>query len=267
MTSPPIFSSPTRTRASQDATLLTRKPHKGRKNISSIYRNLNRLTSIADPLSPSHCYTATVASQDTANGAAPKHVAAAVMITAGGQCAASDDTDNNREDNGCDNGKDDDRNNGKDDDNDHEATAANGGDLDRGGSELPFDSCGFTVASQTLRPSFSSERYTPSSSEEATVAELAQPIPPSSHPSIDNQNATAPTPAAPALQSPLTTGERTNADAPQPAPENQNGATDRQLNITDAPSYLDAMKIQSHDRPNVFLDIMNNIQESSVKSM
>src|SRR6266571_5700751 len=103
----------------------------------------------------------------------------------------------------------------------------------------------------------------PSSSTEATVAEPAQPIPPSPHPSIDNQNAIAPTPTAAAPQPPLTTEKQTNTDAPQPTPENQNGVMDRQLNVTDALSYLDAVKIQFHDRPdvyNVFLDIMKDFK-------
>jgi paired amphipathic helix protein Sin3a len=48
-----------------------------------------------------------------------------------------------------------------------------------------------------------------------------------------------------------------------PAPENQNGATDRQLEVIDALGYLDAVKIQFHDRPevySVFLDIMKDFK-------
>ena len=103
----------------------------------------------------------------------------------------------------------------------------------------------------------------PPSSADATVPEPAQPIPPTPHASIDNQNALAPTPTAPAPQPPLTIEKQANPDAPQPTPENQNGATDRQLNVTDALSYLDAVKIQFHDRPdvyNVFLDIMKDFK-------
>ena len=103
----------------------------------------------------------------------------------------------------------------------------------------------------------------PLSSTDATVAEPAQPIPSSPHPSIDNQNALAPTSTAPVPQPLLPIEKQTNADAPQPAPENQNGATDRQLNVTDALSYLDAVKIQFNDRPdvyNVFLDIMKDFK-------
>jgi hypothetical protein len=42
-----------------------------------------------------------------------------------------------------------------------------------------------------------------------------------------------------------------------------NGAIDRQLNVTDALSYLDAVKVQFQDRPdvyNVFLDIMKDFK-------
>ncbi|KAH9179056.1 hypothetical protein EDB89DRAFT_2217542 [Lactarius sanguifluus] len=56
-------------------------------------------------------------------------------------------------------------------------------------------------------------------------------------------------------------------DPPQSAPENQNGVTDRQLNVTDALSYLDAVKIQFHDRPdvyNVFLDIMKDFKSQVI---
>lgn len=60
------------------------------------------------------------------------------------------------------------------------------------------------------------------------------------------------------------TEKQNNVEAtPQPASENLNGTTDRQLNVTDALSYLDAVKIQFHDRPdvyNVFLDIMKDFK-------
>ncbi|KAH8992694.1 hypothetical protein EDB92DRAFT_541726 [Lactarius akahatsu] len=107
----------------------------------------------------------------------------------------------------------------------------------------------------------------PPSSTEATAPESAQAIPPSSHPSIDSQNALAPTPTAPAPQPPLTVEKQASADVPQPAPDNQNGPTDRQLNVTDALSYLDAVKIQFHDRPdvyNVFLDIMKDFKSQVI---
>ncbi|KAI9451486.1 hypothetical protein F5148DRAFT_1378838 [Russula earlei] len=55
--------------------------------------------------------------------------------------------------------------------------------------------------------------------------------------------------------------------APQPALENLNGPADRQLNVTDALSYLDAVKVQFHDRPdvyNVFLDIMKDFKSQVI---
>jgi paired amphipathic helix protein Sin3a len=54
-----------------------------------------------------------------------------------------------------------------------------------------------------------------------------------------------------------------NVETAPPAMESVNGSTDRQLNVTDALSYLDAVKIQFHDRPdvyNVFLDIMKEFK-------
>lgn len=64
-------------------------------------------------------------------------------------------------------------------------------------------------------------------------------------------------------QPPLTIKKKTDPDVPQPVPENQNGAMDLQLNVTDTLSYLDAMKIQFNDRSdvyNVFLDIMKDFK-------
>ncbi len=105
----------------------------------------------------------------------------------------------------------------------------------------------------------------PPAAAETPVAEPAQPIPPSPHPSSDNQNSQVPTTTAPTPQPPPALDKQTNADAsqPVPAPETQNGMTDRQLNVTDALSYLDAVKVQFHDRPdvyNVFLDIMKDFK-------
>jgi paired amphipathic helix protein Sin3a len=42
--------------------------------------------------------------------------------------------------------------------------------------------------------------------------------------------------------------------APQPPPpsENLNGSTDRQPNITDALRYLDVVKVEFHDRPDIY---------------
>jgi len=67
-----------------------------------------------------------------------------------------------------------------------------------------------------------------------------------------------------APESPATIEKRDNAEtAPQPAIEAVNGSTDWQLNVTDALSYLDAVKVQFNDRPgvyNVFLDIMKEFK-------
>jgi paired amphipathic helix protein Sin3a len=51
--------------------------------------------------------------------------------------------------------------------------------------------------------------------------------------------------------------------APQPPLESLNGSIDRQLNVADALGYLDAVKVQFHERPdvyNVFLDIMKDFK-------
>jgi paired amphipathic helix protein Sin3a len=51
--------------------------------------------------------------------------------------------------------------------------------------------------------------------------------------------------------------------APQPPSQSLNGSIDRQLNVTDALSYPDAVKVQFHERPdvyNVFLDIMKDFK-------
>jgi paired amphipathic helix protein Sin3a len=91
-------------------------------------------------------------------------------------------------------------------------------------------------------------------------ADLAAPRPPSPPPPVDAPNVPAPTPTP----DPPSTERQTNVEVvPQPLPENQNGAVDRQLNVTDALSYLDAVKIQFNDRPdvyNVFLDIMKDFK-------
>jgi paired amphipathic helix protein Sin3a len=51
--------------------------------------------------------------------------------------------------------------------------------------------------------------------------------------------------------------------APQLAMENVNGSAGRQLSVTDALSYIDAIKVQFHDRPDRydhFLDIMRDFK-------
>ena len=99
-----------------------------------------------------------------------------------------------------------------------------------------------------------------------SVPEPSAPAPPSLFPPADSSGVSAPTPIIAPPETPST--ERQNDEAaPQPVPENLNSAadrpSDRQPNHTDALSYLDAIKIRFHDRPdvyNVFLDIMEDFK-------
>jgi paired amphipathic helix protein Sin3a len=89
--------------------------------------------------------------------------------------------------------------------------------------------------------------------------EPAAPRPPSPPP-VDGPSTLAPTPTP---EAPSVERQNNVEVVPQPVTENQNGSMDRQLNVTDALSYLDAVKIQFHDRPdvyNVFLDIMKDFK-------
>ena len=96
-----------------------------------------------------------------------------------------------------------------------------------------------------------------------TVPEPSAPAPPSPFPPADGSGVSAPTPII-ALPESSSTERQNDVDAAsQPVPENANSAADRQLNVTDALSYLDAVKVQFHDRPdvyNVFLDIMKDFK-------
>ena len=81
------------------------------------------------------------------------------------------------------------------------------------------------------------------------------------NPSADSSSASAPTPMIAAPESPTTEKQDNVETAPQPVLENVKGGTGRQLSVTDALSYLDAIKVQLHDRPdcyNLFLDIMKD---------
>jgi paired amphipathic helix protein Sin3a len=98
-----------------------------------------------------------------------------------------------------------------------------------------------------------------------TASEPSVPVPPSLLPPADSSTVSAPTPVIVPPESPSTTEKQQNdvEAAPEPVSENLNGAADRQLNVTDALSYLDAVKIKFHDRPdvyNVFLDIMKDFK-------
>ncbi|KAI0263083.1 hypothetical protein BC834DRAFT_939102 [Gloeopeniophorella convolvens] len=91
-------------------------------------------------------------------------------------------------------------------------------------------------------------------------------VPPSPRPPTDGPSALAPPPMAAAPESPPV--ERTRHTEPsQAAQESQSSAADRQLNVTDALSYLDAVKVQFHERPdvyNVFLDIMKDFKSQVI---
>ena len=96
-----------------------------------------------------------------------------------------------------------------------------------------------------------------------TEPEPAAPGVPSPHPPADSSSASAPTPMIAPPESPAAEKQDKVETAPPPAMESANGSTDRQLNVTDALSYLDAVKVQFHDRPdvyNVFLDIMKEFK-------
>jgi len=96
-----------------------------------------------------------------------------------------------------------------------------------------------------------------------TDAEPAVPPAPSPHPPADTPSVSAPTPIVTAPDSPPTERQDKLEPAAQLPSENLNGGIDRQLNVTDALSYLDAVKVQFHERPdvyNVFLDIMKDFK-------
>ncbi|TFY70749.1 hypothetical protein EVG20_g2247 [Dentipellis fragilis] len=62
-------------------------------------------------------------------------------------------------------------------------------------------------------------------------------------------------------------GSSQGAATLQSMADNQGSAGERQLNVTDALSYLDAVKMQFHDRPdvyNVFLDIMKDFKSQYI---
>jgi paired amphipathic helix protein Sin3a len=96
-----------------------------------------------------------------------------------------------------------------------------------------------------------------------TDTEPAVPPAASPHPPADTPSVSAPTPIVTAPESPPTERQDNLELAAQPPSENLNGGIDRQLNVTDALSYLDAVKVQFHERPdvyNIFLDIMKDFK-------
>lgn len=93
--------------------------------------------------------------------------------------------------------------------------------------------------------------------------EPAAPAAPSPNSLAEASSIPAPTPIIGPPESPSTERQSNAETAPQLTSENPSSAIDRQLNVTDALSYLDAVKIQFHDRPdvyNVFLDIMKDFK-------
>jgi len=96
-----------------------------------------------------------------------------------------------------------------------------------------------------------------------TEPESAAPGVTSPNPSADSSNVSASTSMTATPESPATEKQDNVETAPQPAVENVNGSTGRQLSVTDALSYLDAIKAQFHDRPdgyNIFVDIMKDFK-------
>ncbi|KAH9983794.1 hypothetical protein BJV74DRAFT_878832 [Russula compacta] len=113
----------------------------------------------------------------------------------------------------------------------------------------------------------SPQNGTPAQPPAEAETEPAPLVPPSPNPPPDSSSASAPTPMLAASEYPSTEKQNNVEVTPQPASENLNGTTDRQLNVTDALSYLDAVKIQFHDRPdvyNVFLDIMKDFKSQVI---
>lgn len=107
------------------------------------------------------------------------------------------------------------------------------------------------------------QNATPSQPAPGTASEPSAPVAPSAHPPADAASVLVATPIIPPRESPSTERQNDVEPAPQPTSENMNGAIDRQLNVTDALSYLDAVKVQFNDRPdvyNVFLDIMKDFK-------
>lgn len=81
--------------------------------------------------------------------------------------------------------------------------------------------------------------------------------------SANSSSASVPTLMAAVPESPTTEKKDDVESAPQPAMGNVNGSAGCQLSATDALSYIDAIKVQFHDRPdcyNHFLDIMRDFK-------
>lgn len=107
------------------------------------------------------------------------------------------------------------------------------GIIDEGPTDTPVTS--------TPPTNDASEPHNPINRDISLASALSRPVTPSTAP----QSATTPIPPPPS-----------NQDA-------QSSGGERVLNVSDALSYLDAVKIQFHDKPevyNIFLDIMKEFK-------
>jgi paired amphipathic helix protein Sin3a len=89
----------------------------------------------------------------------------------------------------------------------------------------------------------------------AVAEEISQP--PEPIPALSSQ------PAAMVVDESATAGVLQLSERPTPVDPQTYNSTDRPLNVTDALSYLDAVKVQFHDQPDVynhFLDIMKEFK-------
>ncbi|KAI6135502.1 hypothetical protein EV401DRAFT_2085142 [Pisolithus croceorrhizus] len=93
------------------------------------------------------------------------------------------------------------------------------------------------------------------------MASLADSLPPPEHGPTDSAQMPART------SKPSTPRPRTAGDSSEPGHPQKSADPNRPLNVTDALTYLDAVKIQFHDRPDVynnFLDIMKDFKSEVI---
>ncbi|KAG6876148.1 hypothetical protein C0992_000678 [Termitomyces sp. T32_za158] len=77
----------------------------------------------------------------------------------------------------------------------------------------------------------------------------------------------SPAPSSPHMDPGISTPRPSTGDSPPSAPQSSPPEAGRQLNVTDALSYLDAVKVQFQERPEVynqFLDIMKDFKSQSI---
>lgn len=100
--------------------------------------------------------------------------------------------------------------------------------------------------------------------------ELPQPVPTDSNniqelPALSAQ-LPSPAPSLRHMDPGSSTPRPSTSDSPPGAPKSLTPEAGRQLNVTDALSYLDAVKVQFQERPEVynqFLDIMKDFKSQS----